>query len=251
MAVKPTFFRRFKGVIQLVGSPSEGERHSAADKAFEMCEAESISLQEALEGIFSGGASNDAELQEKIEELERDNSMMAGELRRMREQSDGGDAVLDQGYKAALRKIWSFPHTRIAGGLCVIVVIFVEATYLTAFEMKTMKQVFMASCVVLSNLYMFGLFFFDWISAEDRRNGSGVVFIKGLTIIGGIVLSVNAFFGTLAINDWPGRPTNLFGAVAVVILTSILSMSNAVPLLVKKLMNSEGQPFKTLRAWFA
>lgn len=253
MAVKPTFFRRLKGVIQLVGSPAEGERHSAADKAFEMCEAESISLQEALEGIFGRGSrecSNDAELQAKIDELERDSEMMAGELRRMQEQSDTGYADTDQGYKRALKKIWSHPQTRLAAAFCMIVIALVLLAYWSPFK-NSFVDLWLKLGFGVLGLGSFGELYLKWIYAEDQKNGLAVVFVKSLIIIGGLVLCIYEFYGTLVFVDWQERPTNLVGAITVVVMTLILSISNAVPWLVRKLAQSSGQPFKTLRAWFA
>ena len=228
MAVKPTFYRRFKGVILLVSSPEAGERHLASDKAFEMCKTEDIGFQDALQGTFGG---SDATMQARIDELERDNQLLAEAVQKLRGKGEGTEDGCEE---TPLDKIWSYPQSRL-GAMFVIVFVYLLMDLKWPFRIG-----FVPIGFALVTLYCMRGYYLGWMEAEDARNGTGVVILKGIIIIGGLVGMACAF---LCVSHALG--------FTVLGTTAFLSLSNAVPMLINRLVTSDGQPFKSLRHWFA
>ena len=237
MGVNTAFFARFKKVIALVGSDREGERHSAADKAFEMCEQNDLSIQEAMEGAFGGtGDDGDAEraeqLERKIAELEDDNRKLSEALNIL----NANRPLSPETGKELLQKLWSYPQARLLSALltasCVVWLVPQWARWLEFLHRGWGIAAMWALLIALATDV------WEWSAAEFARRGLGVTLLKAVVLLAGIFLAV------------AGLQRDAVGCCIALFFTGILTLTNGAEWLADKLAHSNDEWCVALRSWF-
>jgi hypothetical protein len=244
MSVNTAFFARFKKVIALVGSDREGERHSAADKAFEMCEENDLSLLEALDGSFGvvADAINQEALWQKIAELEDANRRLAemeDDNRKLSEALNILNAhrpLSPETGKELLQKLWSHPQARLIAAL----LLDTNFDWFTPLHISWLRRVHpvVEYAVIWMCMFIVGKCVWDWAVAEYARRGLGVTLLKAVVLVAGLAFAAIAFAG-----DEAGCWITLF-------FTGILTVTNGAEWLAEKLAHSNNEWCVALRSWF-
>jgi hypothetical protein len=216
----------------MVGSDREHERHAAADQAYRLCDENDLSLSEALEGSFS--ASNEDDLQHRIDELEEDNRQLAEAVNVLNAQQH---AIPEDAGRQLVAKIWSYPQTRLVwllfGVWCVSTsMAFLEEVY--EHIHKGLGQYW--GWVAVAGL---ARFLWDWACAEYSRLGVAVVVLKTVVVVAG-----SAFALTCLTPD-------TMGTAIVLLIVAALTVTNGARWLADQLAHSDDEIFATLRSWFA
>jgi hypothetical protein len=235
MGVPAEFFPRFKKVLSRVGSDREGERHTAADHAFRMCDDEDLSFLEAVDGAFA--ASPDDELLRQMQELEDDNRKLAEAVNLLNAQQGIAANALQQFGE----KLWSYPQTRL---VCVLAFIWVSFWLLLEIAAHFDTNGIIGTALI-AGVSTFSLGFapclaISWLVAEFARAGAGVAVLKAIPMAICIGLCITLYV--------VGRDIAM--ATVVLLFTFVLCVTNIIKWLAHELEQSNSDVFRTLRSWF-
>lgn len=233
MGMSPAFYSRFKSLVSRVGSDHEGERHVAADKAFQLCSLNHVSFLEAMDGAF-GSSSDDDDLRRQIGELEDDNRKLAEAVDVLNSQQHEvpGDAG-----RQFMQRLWSYAQVRL------LLVLSIASYWIWGLPtMRGWTNQFHRgwghywNWILVVALCMYG---WDWAKAEYSRVGMGITVIKAVVLVGGLTVVLN------------GPRSEATGNYFFLFLTGLLTITNAANWLGEKLEHSDNEVFTTLRSWFA
>jgi hypothetical protein len=235
MGVNTAFFARFKKVIALVGSDREGERHSAADRAFEMCEENDLSLLEALDGSFGvvADAGDQEALRQRNAELEDDNRKLSEALNIL----NAHRPLSPETGKELLQKLWSYPQARLIAALSLDSVFSWFTPARNAWMNHHIHQGVAQALIAIYGIGV-GKCAWDWAVAEYARRGLGVTLLKAVVLVAGLAFAAIAFAG-----DETGCWIALF-------FTGLLTVTNGAEWLAEKLAHSNNEWCVALRSWF-
>jgi hypothetical protein len=237
MSVNSSFFTKFKKVISLVGSDREGERHSAADQVFRMCDENDLSILEAAEGAFGNDAGSD-ELRRQIEELEEDNRKLAEAVNVLNAQEHAiSNNIGDQ----FLEKLWCYSQVRLVCALATIWGLLWILPHVVSFDRP--DGFWHYAVIIFSMLLGAGTLYvvWEWVCAEFARGGAGVAVMKAIPMA--ICIYLCSSFHT--------EPGDLTDAGVVAMVTCLLCISNIFKWLAHELAHSDDEFFQRLRSWFA
>ena len=228
MGVSTAFFERFKKVIALVGSDREGERHTAADRAFALCRDNDLSILEALDGAF-GMSSGDEDLQRQIEELESDNRKLAEAVELLNAQQ--GTVTAGTG-KAMVVRLWSYSQVRL---LAMLVLAGVAMLAIPELEYRTESGAwwYLPFAVNLC------LIFWNWAVLEYARRGLGSMVLKGVMVAIAILVAII------------GQTRHPDDGFEVLLAAALLTITNGPGWLAKQLATSDDEVLVKVRSWFA
>jgi len=234
MTVNAGFSSRFRNVVARIGSDHEGERHTAADRAFALCGQNGISFLEAMDAAFGTSGGNE-DLQEKIAELEDDNRRLAEAVEALNAQQH---VIPDNAGKEMLQRLWSYPQVRLLWTL------FVASCFLWGIPVLVQITPGGFTFYALKRFWdwIFGLatllWFWDWAVAEFSRRGLGVTVIKGVVIVLGVLISVFGFY--------EDPPTG----VGILLTVFLLTVTNGASWLLDRLQHSDNEWFEVIRSFF-
>lgn len=236
MGVSAAFFPKFKKVMALLASDRDGERQTAANQAYRMCQDNDLSILEALEGAF--GNSNEDDLRQEISDLEEDNRKLAEAVSVLNAQHQ---AVPGDAGQQLLNKAWSYAKVRLLAVYVGALFSFwmVNGLYQWAAGGNRFMA-FVAPCMKwLCVLDILGLVW-SWACAEFSESGLGVVALKGIVVLGSLFLVVTVF----------GADEDVLRPAIMLLLASVLTVTNICPSAVDELAHSEEEAFRVLRSWF-